>query len=212
LQYLPLNIGWNASIPDKLGITFFNATANFNPLGIYSGNRGFAQAAYSPNAHANYVTIQSGMTRDVSIYQDWTVRLHADGQWADGPLFSNEQFGMGGTAGVRGYLNGEAYGDNGWRATIEPRTPQVSIGMAGNDGDAVPVWVRGSVFMDYGEIYDIDSAASYRSLNYWGTGFGVTANIGSHLDARLMVAWPLISHTLIAAGTTQVYFGVGAQF
>ena len=28
--------------------------------------------------------------------------LHADGQWASCPLFSNEQFGMGGLAGVRG--------------------------------------------------------------------------------------------------------------
>ena len=62
------------------------------------------------------------------------------------PLFSNEQYAMGGTAGVRGYLNGEAYGDTGWRISIEPRTPQVNIGMAGNEGDEVPFWLRGSVF------------------------------------------------------------------
>jgi hemolysin activation/secretion protein len=77
----------------------------------------------------------------------------------------------------------------------------------------MPFWVRGSVFMDYGEIYDIDAYPSgVKSLSYWGTGFGVTANIGNHLDARLMVAWPLISQNLASAGTTQVYFAVGAQF
>jgi hemolysin activation/secretion protein/AraC-like DNA-binding protein len=213
LQYLPLNIGLNASIPDKLGTTFFNVTVNFNPWGIYGNNEAFAQASYSTNARANYVTIQSGMTRDLNIYKEWSVRLHADGQWADTPLFSNEQYAMGGTAGVRGYLNGEAYGDDGWRVTIEPRTPQVSIGMVGNEGHEMPFWVRGSVFMDYGEIYDIDAYPSgVKSLSYWGTGFGVTANIGNHLDARLMVAWPLISQNLASAGTTQVYFAVGAQF
>ncbi len=124
LQYLPVNIGLNASIPDKLGTTFFNATVNFNPFGVYSSDRGFVNASYSTNAHANYVTVQSGMTRDQTIYKEWTVRLHADGQWADGPLFSNEQFGMGGTTGVRGYQSGAAYGDTGWRMTVEPRTPQ----------------------------------------------------------------------------------------
>jgi hemolysin activation/secretion protein/AraC-like DNA-binding protein len=213
LQYLPINIGLNASIPDKLGTTFFNATVNLNPWGIYGNNAAFAQASYSTNARANYVTVQSGMTRDLNIYKEWSVRLHADGQWADTPLFNNEQYAMGGTAGVRGYLNGEAYGDDGWRVTVEPRTPQVSIGMVGNDGHEMPFWVRGSVFMDYGEVYRIDSFADGRgSLSYWGTGFGVTANIGNHLDARLTVAWPLISQDLASAGTTQVYFGVGAQF
>jgi hemolysin activation/secretion protein/AraC-like DNA-binding protein len=215
VQYLPLNIGLNASVPDKLGTTFFNATVNFNPFGIYSGNEGFAQASYSTNARANYVTIQSGATRDLTIYKEWSVRLHADGQWADTPLISNEQYAMGGTAGVRGYLNGEAYGDNGWRATIEPRTPQVSIGMAGNEGDEVPVWVRASVFMDYGEVYRIDSFVNgARSLDFWGTGFGVTANIGNHLDARVSVAWALLTDPILntPAGTTEVYFGVGAQF
>jgi hemolysin activation/secretion protein len=114
---------------------------------------------------------------------------------------------------VRGYLNGEAYGDNGWHATIEPQTPQLNIGMAGNEGDEVPCYVRGSVFTDYGEIYRIDSfAGSARSLDYWGAGFGVTANIGNHLDARLTVAWPLISQNLAAAGTIHIYFGIGAQF
>ena len=32
LYYLPLNIGFNGSIPDKLGVTFFNSTVNFNPF------------------------------------------------------------------------------------------------------------------------------------------------------------------------------------
>jgi hemolysin activation/secretion protein len=46
-----------------------------------------------------------------------------------------------------------------------------------------------------------------------GTGLGVTANIGNHLDARLTVAFPLYKP---AGGTgfgpVYIYFGVGAQF
>ena len=215
LQYLPLNIGLNASVPDKLGTTFFNVTVNLNPWGIYGDNATFAQASYTTNAHANYVTVQPGVTRDQIIYKEWTVRLHADGQLATGPLFSNEQFGMGGTAGVRGYQSGVAYGDTGWRMTVEPRTPQVSIGMAGNQGDEVPVWVRGLCFVDYGQLYRFDPTpgSTSQSASFLGIGWGVTANIGSHFDARVSMAWPLLSNPEIATGGSAfVYFAVGAQF
>jgi hemolysin activation/secretion protein/AraC-like DNA-binding protein len=215
LNYLPINIGINGSIPDGLGTTFFNTTVNFNPFngsGL-SDNQDFSRAAYTTNARASYVTVQMGVDRVQTIYQDWSVKLHADGQWANTPLINNEQYAIGGAASVRGYLNGENYGDNGWRVTIEPQTPQLNIGLAGNEGDEVPCYVRGSVFTDYGEVYRIDSFPNGAgSSSYWGAGFGVTANIGNHLDARVAVAWPLISQSLAAAGTTQVYFGIGAQF
>ena len=235
LQYLPLNVGLNGSIPDKLGTTFFNVQANYN-LAVLDGytktistitgtnkvstttttitHGGFSQIAYSSNAKDNYVTVQAGVNRDQNLYKEWSVRLHADGQWADTPLFSNEQYGMGGTAGVRGYQSGVAYGDTGWRMTVEPRTPQVSIGMAGNEGDEVPVWVRGLAFVDYGQLYRLDPTPGYalNSASFLGVGWGVTANIGSHLDARLTMAWPLLSNAAIPGGSAYVYFAIGAQF
>jgi hemolysin activation/secretion protein/AraC-like DNA-binding protein len=235
LQYLPLNIGWSGSIPDKLGTTFFSVQANVN-LALLNGyiksvstttdtnkmtttsttinHGGFSQVAYSTNAENNYVTLQAGVTRDQNIYKEWSVRIHADGQWADTPLISNEQYGMGGPSGVRGYPSGVAYGDTGWRMTVEPRTPQVSIGMAGNNGDEVPVWVRGSVFVDYGQLYRLDPTPGFSSTSasLLGVGWGVTANIGSHLDARVSMAWPLISSAEIPGGSAFVYFAVGAQF
>jgi hemolysin activation/secretion protein/AraC-like DNA-binding protein len=216
VEYLPLNIGLNSLIPDSWGTTFFNLQANVN-LAVLNSSKsgsnspvGFQNVAYSTDARNNYMTIQSGVTRDQAIYKGWTLRMHADGQWASTPLFSNEQFAMGGTSGVRGYTDGAAYGDNGWRFSVEPRTPQVNIGMV--DGD-IPFWVRASVFMDYGELYDIGKvpAGFAQRAEYWGTGFGVTANIGSHLDSRLTVAWPLIGHQGSADGV-HVYFGIGAQF
>jgi hemolysin activation/secretion protein/AraC-like DNA-binding protein len=235
VQYLPLNIGLNGSVSDKLGTTFFNVQANYN-LAVLDGytktvstvtgtnkistttttitHDGFSKIAYSTNAQNNYVTIQAGMTRDQNLYKEWSVRLHADGQWADTPLFSNEQYAMGGPSGVRGYQSGVAYGDTGWRATIEPRTPQVSLGMAGNEGDEVPVWVRGSVFMDYGQLYRLDPTPGYalNSASFWGVGWGVTANIGSHIDAQVSMAWPLLSNSAIPGGSAYVYFAIGAQF
>ena len=223
LDYLPLNIGFNGSVPDSWGTTFFNFQANVN-LTVLNGylksgtnitHAGFSKTAYSTNAQNNYLTLQMGVDRVQTIYKDWTVKLHADGQWSDTPLFSNEQYALGGTASVRGYQNGQEYGDSGWRVTVEPQTPQVEIGMAGNEGSAVPVWVRGSVFMDYGQAIRIGSFSNgARSLSFWGAGFGATANIGNHLDARVSVAWPILTDSLAGtpAGSIHVYFAIGAQF
>ena len=227
VDYFPLSLGVSGGAPDKWGVTSFNVQANYNIASIGS----LSQITYSAsapniittNAHShvvstnsgnsatdNYFTVQAGMTREQRIYKDWTMLLHADGQWASSPLFSNEQFGMGGLAGVRGYTDGEAYGDTGWRVSIEPRTPLINIGMV--DGD-VPFWLRGSVFMDYGEIYLVQkvSAGSQETTRFWGAGMAVTANIGSHLDARLALAFPLLGTIGTTAGDMHVYFAVGGQ-
>jgi hemolysin activation/secretion protein/AraC-like DNA-binding protein len=219
VDYFPLNVGLNGSMPDSLGTTFFNAQANFNLAAINGVSQvgtnitrgGLSVVAGNPNVHDHYITLQLGVDRVQNIYKDWSVKLHADGQWANGALFSNEQFAMGGTAGVRGYLDGEAYGDTGWRMSIEPQTPLINIGMV--DGD-IPFWVRSSVFVDYGEIYLLDKSSATTSdrAQFCGVGWNLTANIGNHLDARLTIAFPLIATTMTQAGDVHVYFGVGAQF
>ena len=231
LNYLPFNVGLNGSVPDDWGTTYFNAQGNFNVLTFLSNDKDVATVSSIHPAHARYVTLQCGADRVQTIYKEWTVKLHADGQWADGALFSNEQYAMGGTAGVRGYQDGQAYGDTGWRVSIEPQTPLVKIGMV--DGDT-PFWMRAGVFMDYGQLRLLGGnyfaqLASFPNglvtgslpnnptrLKFWGAGWNLIANIGSHLDARFAMAFPLID----PAGRSgfqprhnmQVYFGVGAQF
>ncbi len=73
--------------------------------------------------------------------------------------------------------------------------PALNIGMFGNEGSDEPCWLRGSVFMDYGELYLLDPPAGAQGRRqFWGAGWAVTANIGSHLDARLSMAFPLDFH------------------
>ena len=214
LNYFPLNAGLSGSVPDKLGTTFFNGNVNFNVLPGFSGDADFAKVAYAgTGARANYVTVQLGADRVQTLHQDWTVKLHADGQWANTALIGNEQYAMGGTTGVRGYSDGEAYGDTGWRVMFEPQLPPIDIGMFGNDGNEEACWLRGSVFMDYGETYLLDPPpGSSGRQKFWGAGWGATVNLGSHLDGRIAMAWPLTATPQTPAGDLHVYFGVGGQF
>jgi hemolysin activation/secretion protein/AraC-like DNA-binding protein len=113
VDYLPFNISLDLARPDKWGATLFNASVGFNVLPGFSGDKDFAQAAYNTNANSHYVKFNAGFSREQKIYKDWSVLLRGDGQWAHGPLIGNEQFAMGGLAGVRGYIDGEAYRDSG---------------------------------------------------------------------------------------------------
>ena len=239
LDYFPLNVGLSGSASDQWGTTFFNGQANFNVLPIFSEEsqqftttnmvgtnaikktisqivhgHSLSGLAYTANARSDYVTLQLGADRVQTIYKDWSVKLHADGQWANGALFSDEQYALGGSASVRGYTDGEFYGDTGWRFTIEPQTPPFNIGMVGNEGHEEPCWLRSSVFMDYGEAYLLEKPAAGASdrARLWGVGWNLTANIGTHLDARLTIACPLLATALTPVGDVHFYFGVGAQF
>jgi hemolysin activation/secretion protein len=71
------------------------------------------------------------------------------------------------------------------------------------------------MFMDYGQIHTLENHVAYfsrQASEFWGAGSSLTANIGSHLDARLTLAFPLLSAANTSAGDLHVYFGVGAQF
>jgi hemolysin activation/secretion protein len=135
--------------------------------------------------------------------------IRANGQWASEPLISSEQFGAGGVNSVRGYHEGEVFGDNGWHFSIEQQTPPHTVGMVyGN----VPLTVRGSIYMDYARTFLIDPQGRPGSTALWGTGFGATASIGPHWEARFLFSLPVLS-----AGTTQAWqpyfnFGLTAQF
>ena len=230
LGYMPVAVRWDGMRADSKGSTSFGSGVNVNvPGGPFSGGDAFRKTSGAERASGQYVTVQANAARDQRLYEDWTVSIRADGQWANQPLVSNEQFGVGGTAGVRGYREGERYGDTGWRTAIEPRTPLIDIGMV--DGTA-PFRIRGFIFTDYGESYLLNPGHPTASISgyhpretFWGAGAGFSGSIGSSMDFRLTVGWALKEAAGLTtgasgqdvsvktrAGDLQLYFGIGAQF
>jgi len=210
VQYLPFALGWDLSKADKWGSTAFNLNSSVNFAGLFDSKADFQKTANSTKASGTFLILNSGLTRDQKFYDDWGVRLHADGQWASEPLISNEQFGIGGLAGVRGYRDGQEYGDTGWRTTIEPHTPLFNLGMV----DAtLPMYVRFSIFTDYGRRYLLDpTPGRKRELGLWGTGFGFNGVIGDRVDYRFNIAFPLLDTPGVTAGKPRLSFAVSVQF
>jgi len=217
LNYFPLNFGWSASRPDRWGSFAFSYSQSIFLDALASARSDFQAVAAAPDAGGNYTTINAGLAREQKLFHGWSALLNVAGQWASAPLINNEQFALGGTGGVRGYQQGEIYGDDGWRAMFDLRAPAIGVGTFPTRSGDMPAQLRCSVFMDYGQAILIDrpvSATVNSDFTYtqWGTGLGFLLNVGENFDARLSLAWALLSTPTTGAGELQAYFSVGAQF
>ena len=208
--YFPLSLGWSGSRPDNQGS--FAAFCNQNVFlpALESARRDFQQVAGSTAAGGLGTTVSGGLTRQQNLPANWVAIFNLGGQWASEPLIANEQFALGGTGGVRGYREGETYGDTGWRAQFDLRAPAVNVGFFPTENDEIPAELRCSWFMDYGQASHWDSTPP--DMQQWGTGLGFYLTAGEHFSARLTLGWALLSTVATSAGSAQGYFSVGFQF
>ena len=209
--YLPLTLRWDANRRDKFGRTDFGFgySPNFSPA-FFNNEADFKNTAGSSRANGYYHVLTASVAREQIVYKEWRAALRLDGQWASQPLISTEQFGDGGVAGVRGYREGEVFGDTGWRVTAEQKTPPLSTWIEGTT--PIPVSVRGTVFMDYGETYLLDPNGRRDRVPLWGTGFGFSGSVGSFLETRMLFGFPLRDTATTKAGKFLFTFAVTAQF
>ena len=211
VNYIPLVLRWDGSRSDKHGVTTFGLGYTVNLLNrLFDQNKTkFQNVAGSSQANGFYHILNANIGRDQVLYKNWHLAGRADGQWASQPLISNEQFGIGGVAGVRGYRQGEVFGDAGWRVTLELKSPPHVVGTV--YGNAALI-VRASAFMDYAEAYLLDPNGRDNRVPLWGSGFGIAADVGSHWGTRLLFSVPLLKTTTTTAYEPRFDFALTAQF
>lgn len=208
LMYLPVTVHFDASEHDPLGTTALGLGLSVNAW--FSGPlRNIENLSTNSHASGRWVTLTPSLTRDLIIHTNWTLSLHAEGQWASTTLISNEQMGFGGVSNIRGYEEGEVFGDTGWRLNTELKSPGQVIGMVYGKQ---PLIVRGSIYTDYGQVFSLNPELHIPSVELWGVGFGTVMSVGSHFEARLLFSWPLLSTSVTHAGEPRFNFGIDAQF
>ncbi|MGO9204024.1 MAG: ShlB/FhaC/HecB family hemolysin secretion/activation protein [Limisphaerales bacterium] len=210
LEYLPLLLRYDATLRDPRGMTTFGFGLSVNAW--YSGSlSNLHNVTGSTESSGHWVTLSPSLGRDLAIppFTNWVLSLRANGQWTSEPLLSTEQFGLGGVASIRGYREGEVFGDNGWWVSAEEKTPTHLIGWASSKQ---ALTVRGSLFMDYGQSYLIDPQGRQGCIDLWGTGAGLVTAFGPHWEGRFLFSWPLISAGTSSAGYPRFNFSLTGQF
>jgi hemolysin activation/secretion protein len=103
-------------------------------------------------ASGKFSALNFWFARYQTLSDAWSLKFASAGQWASGPLFTSQQFYLGGAAFGRGYGSAEISGDNGIAGSVELRFDQrlnwqylggfqlygfVDSGAAWNDGFAI---------------------------------------------------------------------------
>jgi hemolysin activation/secretion protein len=209
VMYFPLNGGLDLSETDARGSTAASLVFSGNFAG---SDAEFAKLAYSRRAQAIFAKAALTASREQKLPAGCSLLVRASGQAARGALISNEQFALGGINSVRGYYQGDQYGDCGWSGSLELRSPYLETQVA-EIARFVPAWLRASVFTDGGQRILLESTSGTDPVLWlWGAGFGLSANVNNHLDARVGVAWPFCSTPNTTRDDLHAYFSIGGQF
>ena len=192
-------------LQDSFGGTNY-LTVNYRQgLDIFGASQSNDFYTSHDGASPSFSVLNFWFTRYQTLSDAWSVKLATAGQTASGPLFTSQQFYLGGLAFGRGYGSAEISGDNGIAGTAELRFDQktsyqylngyqlygfIDAGLAWNDGyrpsDGLSLTSAGAgirLFLTEGLQADIEVAAplSYRALNNPGRGPVVLFSLSSAL-------------------------------
>jgi hemolysin activation/secretion protein/AraC-like DNA-binding protein len=217
LQYTPLFLGWNGSRQDHWGqggspdnrwseldggISLVAGTG-----GTLSRNIPFPTLiSDNKEATTEFFAIRPQLSRTQVLPDNFTLYGNLAGQWANEPLLNLEQFALGGNASVRGYQEGEFYGDTGWLGQAELRSPYYWRGAGRSFGTQI------TAFSDYGKGYQLDPSAAQNPIqSFWGAGVGVHFRFGPHVESHVLVGFPLLNSTDSRSGHERIMFSLSAQ-
>lgn len=229
VEYLPISLSYNASFQDVFGpataglslsanLWYSGYSINYqNPeiptnetITTYQGLAAFTNTIHSTQSSGHWVILRPSFSQQIEFYTNWITTFRLDGQWASEPLLSIEQFGAGGINSVRGYHEGEVFGDEGWHVGLEQQTAPLIVG---DLYGGAPLAVRGSVYMDYARVYLINSLpGTQASTPLFGAGFGINASVGPVWQAQLLCSWPLLNAGTVQANRPYFSFDLTAQF
>lgn len=188
--------GINASLTSNLG------------LGGRHGDAADFEAVRA-GAKRRYTVLRGGAYLSMPVLEDWTLSLRANLQFAADPLVPGEQFGIGGSATVRGYEEREITGDSGLAAAVELVGPR----WEGSFG-AQRVDLRLLAFADAGTVRNQNAAACSGTRLQCPLGsLGLGARLGAGpVHTRLSVATALEDGASTRRGDWRTHFSMSASF
>lgn len=219
VTYVPLVAAYSANFQGEGRLTQLNATITSGLRGIGSSPDEFDVKRYK--ATESFITLRGDVSHTQELTGGAQLFAKVQGQAADQPLVSSEQFSLGGQDTVRGYLESEVLGDYGVAGTLELRTPNLAPYMEQKldnpSGQPIKLNVfndwRFFVFGDVGEarIHEplVDQRLRFELASY---GAGMRLKTLDHLNAIVFVGMPLTSQQVTIAHEPRVSFRVWGEF
>jgi len=178
----PVSLTYLGLIRGAASETSFNIGAIQNLAG---GNDGGSQAFTAARAGAapDYFVWRYGTSHLQAFSSDWQMRMAFNGQMTQNKLVAGEQFGVGGSDSVRGFLEREVAADSGYRGTVEAYTPDYSgsVGLLPSGSR-----LRSLFFYDWGAVKRRQPGfGEQQQSSIASTGFGWRYSRGTNTSLRV---------------------------
>ncbi len=216
LTYSAQRVGDTTTLSTTVSVTLgLRAFDEQTFAGNASGPNGEVIPIYTPSfanrrngASENFAHVNVDVDYNRTLKDDTRLIVRGAAQYASQPLISNEQFSAGGIASVRGYLQSEAVGDDGFSGTLEVRTPSFN-----KFGGKFLSELRGFAFVD-GAYLAIRQPLADETTQYspLGAGVGLRAAIYKFLSGDVILGVPMLDGTQTKARDFDVQFNVKAEF
>lgn len=211
IEYWPLNMSYSVSRASNRASLSGTATIMLGLRGLGSGvaeffnNRAFARGNFAKfNLDLSYVR---------SLPWDLQLSTHVTAQLTDQPLLPNEEFAAGGINSLRGYLQSEALGDEGFSADFTLNSPSLAPLMGDLFGDGIVDDWRFFVFEDSAVAWVLDRLPEQRSVfSLSSLGIGTRLDLLSHLTGNLMMGMPLRTGVATKAWHPTFQFSATTEF
>jgi hemolysin activation/secretion protein len=208
ITYYPVTAGYSAnwgSAASKGSVTGLDAAVTLNFRGAGSGPNVFNLNRYG--ADGSFIYFRGDLSRAQALPGGWVLFGRVQGQVANEPLVSSEEYSGGGEQTVRGYLESEVVGDDGVFASLELRTPSLLV-RGKEQADC-----RLYLFGDGGALKLIDPLPE-QTGNYKlsSVGVGTRLSLFDHLSGACDVAYPLTSEAYTTAHEVQVRFRLRVDY
>ncbi|MDA8091389.1 MAG: BamA/TamA family outer membrane protein [Nitrospiraceae bacterium] len=205
ITYVPLAFSYNASLPDKGGITQFSAGVNLAFRGVGTNEGEFEFKTFQSKANYLYATL--GVQRTQTLPHGMGLFMKVDGQAANESLIDNEQYVAGGMESVRGYREDEAAGDDAVHGTVELSFPDPL------EKSATGKWLHSSPFIFY-DIADLTIQnplpGQMGSIKMEGVGAGMRGSITKNAEYEVDWALALDPTDQIHRDDQRIYFKLKA--
>lgn len=203
INYVPWSVQYSGTRRGDGVQTQFGTSINFGIRGLGNDPEEFDNKRF--NAHANYLYVRANFEREQEIYRGLRLRVKVEGQVADSPLISNEQFSAGGADSVRGYHESERLGDNAVQGTIELGKPFPVQGRIQE--------LRGLAFMD-GAALRVRDALPGQDEKYEISSAGLGLRLRAWQDLAAALDWARVFHATdeVDAGDQRVHFSLAYSF
>ena len=192
---------WNGH--NRMGLTFSHG---LDALGARpEGSLNLSRAEASPD----FRKLEMYFARQQMLPYNLQASYRAQGQWADGPLLSSEEFGYGGQSFGRAYDNSEIVGDRGISNALELSYQGIS--------PRYGVTVAPYIFYDIGKVWNLDKSGQVKVQSASSAGGGVRFVSDLGLSGGVGLAYPLtkeVNDPIYGANSSapRILFEMGYNF